>query len=70
MRGTMPLPPLGNSQPTYHVTLSEAEINAIHFAVGFSIGGCMPSELRKFAEHYGPTLRQLSKRLQEETETT
>ena len=58
-----PFPTLGDVNKTYVVRLTEPEINAIHAAHGFIKAAGVAPVLKRFAEHYGPTLEHLSKKL-------
>jgi pyridoxal/pyridoxine/pyridoxamine kinase len=61
-------PTLGDPSKVYPVELTEPEINTIHAVFGFVASNLAEVEMLsgvrpKFADHYIPTLRELSKRL-------
>lgn len=58
------LAPLGDENKTYELVLTEPEINAIHAAFGFLQGAAASPIFRQFCEHYGPTMKRLSERLE------
>lgn len=58
-------PSIGDPAKRYAVELTEPEINAIHAAFGFIKGASEWDGLKRYWEHYGPTLEALSDRLGE-----
>lgn len=58
------LPSLGDEQKRYPTLLSQRDINAIHAAFGFMLASSRYTGFQNFWAHYGPTMQQLSERLE------
>ena len=58
-----PLPPLGSTKGEHAVILSEAELNALAYAIACVEGVHLAMAFRRHQEHYGPTLHALLDRL-------